>query len=259
MAENTASEKLDAEIEAFLGERFADNLSILEAEGQLRLNAFVRVQALLQVKLYWAKLKDLALRVTRSEVPISLSNLKTEEGRSYTIQGVADVIEEGDKNILYDIKTHAPDFVRRNIGRYEARLNIYAKVWSERSGSAIDGTAVIATPLPGKLRYALQDGAPEKIARALEEWNPVIPVTSDERGAQKTLDEFNKTVEAIESRHFDPAPLAELEASFPGHLPLAGRSAATATSASPATATGNTRSGSENSPLTTSLNFSETG
>jgi hypothetical protein len=216
MAESSAGEELDAEIEAFLEERFLDNLSILETEGQLRLNAFVREQALLQVKLYWAKLKDLALRVTQSEVPISLSNLKTEEGRSYTIQGVADIVEEGDKNILYDIKTHDPDFVRHNIGRYEAQLNIYAKVWAERSGSAIDGTAVIATPVPGKLRYAIQDGEPEKIARALEEWNPVIPVTSDDSGVQKTLDEFSKTVDAIESCRFDPAPLSELEASFSG-------------------------------------------
>jgi hypothetical protein len=188
MAESTMKDDLDVEIEAFLEERFADNLSVLEAEGQLRLNAFVREQALLQVKLYWAKLKDLAMRVTQSEVPISLSNLKTREGRSYTIQGVADVIEEGDKNLLYDIKTHDPDFVRNNIKRYEAQLNIYAKVWSERSGERIDGTAVIATPVPGKLRYALQDGSPEKITRALEEWDPIIPISSDDSGVESTLE-----------------------------------------------------------------------
>lgn len=169
MAESAPSEGLDAEIEAFLEERFADNLSILEAEGQLRLNAFVWGQALLQVKLYWAKLKDLALRATQSEVPISLSNLKTEEGRKLYDPRRGRCHRGGRQNILYDIKTHGPDFVRRNIGRYEAQLNIYAKIWSERSGSAIGGTAVIATPVPAKLRDAMRDGTPEKIARALEE------------------------------------------------------------------------------------------
>ncbi|HUX38085.1 MAG TPA: PD-(D/E)XK nuclease family protein [Rectinemataceae bacterium] len=207
-----ADEALDAEIEAFLEERFADNLTILETEQRLRINAFVREQALLQVKLYWRKLRDLALRVTQSELPMTLSNQRTKEGRSFTISGVADIVEEGGKNILYDIKTHDPDFVVAHRERYEAQLNIYAKIWSDRNGATIDETAVIATPLPGKLKYALSEGNQAMYRRAMEEWNPIIPIGYREENVTKTLEEFAETVDDIESCRFDPPPVAALEA-----------------------------------------------
>jgi hypothetical protein len=171
---------------------------------------------LLQVKMYWEKLKDLASRVTESEVPVTLSNQETPKGRKYTINGVVDIIEEDDERILYDIKTHDPDFVLHNKSKYEKQLNLYGSIWEKSHQKDLDKTAVIATPLPAKLRWALNEGTPAQIGNALKEWQPVIELNYDETLRDGTLEEFGVIVDKIEDCLFDPPSVEALKEKMGG-------------------------------------------
>lgn len=210
------SDDLDVEIESFIEDTFRNNVNVLETEQQLRLNAYVREQALLQVKLYWKKMRELALRVSKSEVPVTLSNQSTPENRRYTIHGVADIIEEENKTIIYDIKTHDPDYIKHNKEKYEAQLNIYAKIWKDVTGKNVDGTAVIATPVPNKIRFAIQEGNIPLLERSMAEWDPIIQLVCKEENVAETLAEFGRIVDCIENRQFDPVSLDVLNEAIAG-------------------------------------------
>ena len=90
----------DREIMQFIEQRFEDNLAVLETENQLRLNGYIKDQALKQVKLYWKKMKDTAQKVSETEVPLTLANQKTPSGRTFSIHGVVDIVQEDDETVL---------------------------------------------------------------------------------------------------------------------------------------------------------------
>jgi len=213
----------DEEIEAFIEERFYDNLAVIETENNVRLNSFVKEQALLQVKMYWKKLKELAKRVTQSEVPVTLSNLTTPTGRRFTINGIVDIIKEGESSVMYEIKTHDPDFVKHNKARYERQLNIYGSIWERVNCKKLDGTAVIATPLPPALRWALNEGTTKQLENAVAEWNPVIPLAYNDAERTDTLEEFGALVDKIEECRFDPPNVDVLKTRLAGGKTLFAR------------------------------------
>lgn len=210
------NDKLDKEIETFIEERFYDNLSVIETENKLRINSFVKEQALLQVKMYWQKLKELAQKVTQAEVPVTLSNQETPKGRRFSINGVVDIIEEDAQTVLYDIKTHDPDFVKHNKERYEKQLNIYGSIWEKVNQKELDGTAVIATPLSSKLKWAVSEGTPEQVETALNEWEPVIKMNYDENVREGTLEEFGNIVDKIQDGEFNPPSVSCLNTKLGG-------------------------------------------
>ncbi|MBN2532678.1 MAG: PD-(D/E)XK nuclease family protein [Spirochaetales bacterium] len=210
------SDDFDKDIEEFIENRFYDNLAVIETENKLRINSFVKEQALLQVKMYWEKLKELAKKVTQSEVPITLSNQTTPKGRNYTIRGVVDIIKEDNETILYDIKTHDPDFVRHNKENYEKQLNIYGSIWERINQKPLDRTAVIATPLPAKLRWALHEGTQAQIRNAVTEWEPVIPMEYNKNARDGTLEEFGEIVDNIQDCKFAPPPVVVLKTKMAG-------------------------------------------
>jgi hypothetical protein len=210
------STDIDKEIEQFIEDSFYDNLAVVETENQLRVSSFVKEQALLQVKLYWQKLKDLAQKVTESEVPVTLSNQKTPKDRTFTINGVVDIIKEDQETVLYDIKTHDPDFVNHNKKSYEQQLNIYGSIWEKVNQAQLDKTAVIATPLPAKLRWALKEGSPAQIENAIHQWQPVIDLEYNQLNCKETLEEFGRIVDSIQDSDFTPPSVDELNTKLEG-------------------------------------------
>src|SRR5690606_34205242 len=129
----------------FIRDSFYRNFELLKQEGGSSISPLTRDVALNQVLIYWHKLSELAERITDTEVPIHLSNQKSPKGRTFAIEGVVDVLREDDLTLMYDIKTHDPDFVRKNPELYALQLNVYAYVWQQLRGEPLDGTAIIAT------------------------------------------------------------------------------------------------------------------
>lgn len=198
--------QLDAEILAFIEERFADNLAVLEAEGNVRMSAYIREQALKQIKMYWKRMKETALKVTETEVPLTLSNQKTPGGKTFNIYGVVDIVQEDGETVLYDIKTHDADIVRENKAEYGKQLNIYAKIWEGIKGHKLDRTAVIATNLSSHLHHYLKehDVNDSKIDDYMKDWDPVIDMDYNSGFADETITDFAGVVDKIEDCDFKP-------------------------------------------------------
>jgi hypothetical protein len=201
----------EKEIEQFLKETFEDNYRTLRLEGGHGLTPDIKDYAYQQVLRYWQKLKQVAENVTDTEVPLVLPNRQTPEKRRHNIEGVVDILREEGRTVMYDIKTHDGDYVRANRDLYEKQLNVYAYIWQELRGQPLDETAVIATSFPEKLEKAIKVGDPDEIAKAMEEWDPVILIPFDKEHVKDTIADFGKVVDAIEDKTFAPATLEVLK------------------------------------------------
>lgn len=200
----------EEEMLQFIEDSFEENYELLRLEGGHSLSPFVKRLALDQVKLYWKKMKSLAENVSDTEVKLTLPLQKTTKGRTYTVQGVVDVIKEDDKTVLYDIKTHDVDFVRCNKQDYEGQLNIYAHIWQKNHGKELSGTSVIATGQTEDLKRAYQTKNPQRIQNALEQWLPEVPIEFNEDKVQDTIRSFSDVVDMIEEHKFAPPPIERL-------------------------------------------------
>ncbi len=163
----------DQEVEQYIRTAFAENFERLRFESGHALSAEVKQAALNQAIQYWRKLKDIACKVTDTEVRLVLPNQRTPKRRSFNIEGVVDLVREEDKTTMYDLKTHDPDYVRKNLSQYEEQLNIYAYIWQRLRGQDLDETAVISTQFPESLRKAFDSNNSEKIEQELEKWERV--------------------------------------------------------------------------------------
>jgi len=189
--------------EAKIRELFEQNYQLLRLEGGHALTEDIKEQALEQVLLYWHKLKDLAQKVTDAEVRLSLPNQTTPQGRTFSIEGVVDIVREGDVTQMYDVKTHDIDYIKENIELYEEQLNVYAYVWQELRRNALDLTAVISTSLPKSLRGALRAGNDTQVEKAVAAWDPLIPIKFDGAKVKQTIKEFGTVVDCIEDGKFE--------------------------------------------------------
>jgi hypothetical protein len=203
-------DQLQMEMEAFIRRAFEQNYEELRLESSHALAPDTKLTALHQVLLYWRTLSDVANNVTDTEVRLSLPNQKSPKGRDYAIEGIVDIVRDNDRTVMYDIKTHNAEYVRQNIEIYEQQLNVYAHVWQNLRGQALDGTAVIATDYPANVRDALASENEDELAYALSTWDPVIPIQFDLRKVQETISQFGETVDDIENGVFAPPPLARL-------------------------------------------------
>jgi hypothetical protein len=206
----------DERLEVLIEEFFAGNLRELEAEKGHALAPGVRDAALNQVKLYYRRLKDIAERVTDTEVKLSLPGQRTPAHRGFTIEGVVDIVREQDRTVLYDIKTHDADEIRANLPEYERQLNVYAHIWQELRGEQLDELAVICTRYPRAVEAALVGGSEEALGAAMTGWDPVIPIPLSRLHIEETIAEFGRTVDLIEEHRFDPPPRAALAGILPG-------------------------------------------
>ncbi|GIV76586.1 MAG: hypothetical protein KatS3mg050_0980 [Litorilinea sp.] len=205
-----------ADIEDFIRQVFEENFEALRLESGHTIAPDTKAAALNQVLLYWRKLRDIAERITDTEVHLSLPQQTTPAGREYTIEGVVDIVREDERVIMYDIKTHDADFVRANLDLYAQQLNVYAHIWQELRRQRLDETAVIATDYPDAVKRALDNPDPEALAYALERWNPVVPIHYDPAAKDRTLYEFGQVVDQIEEGRFAPPPVERLQEALPG-------------------------------------------
>src|SRR5215213_3223816 len=101
-----------AAIETRLKEIFELNFEHIRLEGGVPFTPEIKEQAWQQVLYYYRKLHEVAENVTDKEVKLTLPNLTSPEHRTYTIEGVVDIVREQDEVWMYDIKTHDAELVR---------------------------------------------------------------------------------------------------------------------------------------------------
>ena len=205
------------EVELFLREAFEENFELLRLEAGYSVTPDVKEAAFQQVLLYWRKLNGLAMSVTDTEVKLSLPQQITPEGRTYSIEGVVDIVREDQITWMYDIKTHNADDVRATLDQYEQQLNIYAHIWQSLRGQSLDGTAVIATAPTQSMRTAMRSGQDAKIAEAFEVWEPVVPIPLNNDKVAQTVNDFGQVVDRIQNREFKSASLEKLKAPIGPH------------------------------------------
>ncbi|WP_447861133.1 PD-(D/E)XK nuclease family protein [Nitrospira calida] len=200
----------DAEVEERIREFFERNHDLLRQEGGHVLAEGAKRQALDQVLCYWRKLKAIATLVTETEVKLALPGLKTPKGRPFVLEGVVDIVREGNKVLMYDLKTHEESEVRAESELYKQQLNVYAYIWKRLRNQGLDGTAIIATRLPPELREALKARAPKAINAAMAAWDPVVDLPFDEDEVARTIEDFGRCVDEIEDGKFAPPPVDKL-------------------------------------------------
>lgn len=208
------------EMEAFLRAAFEENYETLRITTGAALSPDAKEVAFQHVLLYWRKMRDVAKRVTETEVKLTLPAQKTPGGRSFGIEGVVDIVREQDETVMYDIKTHDVDSIRSNRSMYERQLNVYAYIWQHLRGQPLDRTAVISTAYPEPVKAALETGNDEKVERALAEWDPVVEIPFDELRVEETVEDFGRTVDLIEDGRYAPASLERLQSRQEGSRTL---------------------------------------
>ena len=206
----------DQEIEKRIEDVFAQNYALLKLEGGHALTEAIQKDALNQVLYYFRKLKDVARRVTDTEVKLTLPNQKTPEGRTFTIEGVVDIVREDDEVWMYDIKTHDPFYVAANKNLYEKQLNVYAYIWENLRGNPLDHTAVISTMLPDTLKEADIVGDTQRVQKELAKWEPIIEMPYNEDNVAETIRDFALTVDNIEKHCFTPPHASILDDKIAG-------------------------------------------
>lgn len=206
----------DREIEQRIREIFEENYELLRLEGGHALTREAKLDALNQVIYYWCKLKEVARRVTDTEVKLTLPEQKTPKERKFSIEGIVDIVREDNETWMYDIKTHDPEYVRGNLEFYEKQLNVYAHIWQELRKNDLNHTAVIATAYPQALKEAVQAGDLPRIEHHLSEWQPLIEIPFQKEHVAETIEDFARVVDEIEENCFEPAPLEVLQQKIEG-------------------------------------------
>lgn len=194
----------DGEVDQKIDELFKRNYEDLLAAGGHALAESARRQALEEVKWYWKKLKAIAISVTETEVKLTLPGQRTPQGRPFVIEGIVDIVRDGDQVRMYDLKTHEAAEVRTNQDLYKNQLNVYAYIWRYLRGRSPDHAAVIATRLPKTLRAALRSGDSAEINEKMASWEPVVELSIDEESIDRTIEDFGRCVDAIEEDKFQP-------------------------------------------------------
>ncbi len=200
------------ELEQFILDAFEMNFERLRLEGGHAIAPEVKRQALLQVLIYYRKLKEIAETVTETEVKLTLPQQTSPNGNKFTIEGVVDIVRDNTgSTTMYDVKTHDADFVRGNIENYDKQLNVYTHIWQKLRNQRLDSTAIIATQFPHALKKALDEDDETKIDRELGKWNPIIPIPFSAESVDSTIDQFACVVDKIEGRQFSPPSTNKLK------------------------------------------------
>lgn len=203
-----------SEIEDWIRETFERNYERLRLDGGHALNPDVKSVALEQILAYYRKLTEIAESVTDTEVRLTLPEQVTPEGRRYTIEGVVDIVRDDERTVMYDIKTHDADYVRKHVDAYEKQLNVYAFIWQNLRGQPLDQTAIIATAFPERVRDAMRSGNEAVIERELAAWNPLVDIPLDHEKVEETILGFGEVVDQIEAKNFRPPRVEVLISEF---------------------------------------------
>ncbi len=212
----------DHEIIEKIRDYFEENYEFMRLEGGHAVTEDVKHLALTQVLYYFTKLKEVATRVTDTEVKLTLPNQKTQKGRSFTIEGIVDIVRDDNETWMYDIKTHDTEYIIANKDLFERQLNVYAHIWQELRGQQLDKTAIISTSYPEGLKQAHLVNDQFRIQYELSKWEPLIELEFDQEKIEEVIEDFAKTVDCIEEKKFKPAPVEKLRDKMEGTNALFG-------------------------------------
>lgn len=204
----------EQEIQDFIEQAYEQNFDLLRLETGVAISPEVKRAGLQQVLFYWQKMRAVALNVSETEVRLSLPGQETPGERTFGIEGVVDIVREGGKTIIYDIKTHNADYVRTHMDDYADQLNVYAHIWKELQKQPLDGTAIICTEFPAEVKNALQNGDQDQLSRALARWDPLIEIAFNRRQVKDTIRAFGEVVDKIEDHEFSPPTVEKLQEPF---------------------------------------------
>jgi hypothetical protein len=205
-----------------IGELFEDNYEVMRLEGGHSITEDIKRLALNQVLFYYEKMKDVATRVTQTEVKLTLPDQKTPKGRSFTIEGVVDIVRDDDQTWMYDIKTHDPEYVIANKELYQKQLNVYAHIWQGLRGETLDQTAVISTAYPQGLKQAMLVNDLFRVKLEMAKWKPLIEIPFSQDKVAETIEDFAAIVDQIEDKDFKPAKVERLSSTMEGTSALFG-------------------------------------
>ncbi len=200
------------EDESFLQEAFEANFERLREQSGHSLAPFVKEAARQQVLLYYRRLKGLAEAVRETEVRLVLPDQESPAGRRYTLEGVVDIVGDGERTVMYDIKSYLDaDAAREHIEPHYRQLNVYAHIWAGLRGAPLDAVALIATRPTRPLSAALRSRDPVRIEAALQAWQPVLDVPVEVAVVAEVMYDFGVVVDQIEERRFSPPPMSVLK------------------------------------------------
>ena len=196
-------------IENQLRDLFEENYEFIKAEGGHSITDFIKEEAFNQVLYYFRKNIELIKKITDAEVKLTLPECHSPgDNLKYTIEGVIDIVREGDETWMYDLKTHDRFSIENNKELYRQQLNVYAYIWKNLRKNDLDNTAIVSTSLPNTLKGAIRNGNSDHIKHEMESWDPIIPLGYSEGEIESMIEEFGRTVEDIENNRFS-APEVE--------------------------------------------------
>lgn len=204
------------EMEGWIAQEYEANYERLRLEGGHSITPEIKRQGLLQVLMYFRKMREVAESVTETEVKLTLPEQTSPRGNKFTIEGVVDIIREKDVTTMYDVKTHDADYVKANREDYIDQLNVYTHIWQNLRNEKLSGTAIIATQFPKSLKRAIDSDEEEKLKKELEMWDPVIPIPFSQEKVGDTIIKFACVVDKIENREFHPPSLEKLQERIKG-------------------------------------------
>jgi hypothetical protein len=206
----------EAQIQVQIKDALELNYERLKLEGGHALTEDIRRLAIQMVLLYWKKMPEVAENITETEVKLSLPGRKTPEGRSFSIEGIVDIVKEKKETWMYDIKTHDAAYVRKNRELFEKQLNVYSYIWNELRDAPLDHTAIISLSLPEALSEAVRANDRARIEKEMTSWNPLMEIPLDDRHVKDTVKDFGHVVDAVESNEFSPASVSRLRQDYGG-------------------------------------------
>ena len=202
-----------SDIQDFIDEAFEANFERMRNDMGRSITPDVKEAARQQVRLYWEKLKELAEKVTETEVHLTLPEQRSPRGRRFTLEGVVDIVREADTTTMYDVKTHLDATAAgEDLEPFVKQLNVYAHIWQTLRGQDLDATAIITTRPTRELRQALDTKDSLRVLSAFQVWNPVIDIPFAQSTVQEVVHDFGDVVDLIEDHVFSPPPLEVLRA-----------------------------------------------
>lgn len=197
-------------------EYFEENCELMRLDWGHAITEDIKQLALTQVLYYFTKLRDVATRVTDTEVKLTLPDQHTAKGRNFTIEGVVDIVRDGDETWMYDIKTHDIAYIESNKALYGRQLNVYAHIWQELRGQPLDKTAIISTAYPEGLKQAHLLNDQFRIQYELSRWRPLVDLDFEQEKVKDVIDDFAKVVDCIEDKKFHPVSVETLQEKMEG-------------------------------------------
>jgi len=201
-----------------LFDAFEQNFTILRHEYGHAISREMKESARKVIAAYGLKFFDIANRITETEFHLCLPDQITEQGRTYSLEGVIDIVSESDRSVVYDIKTHDIEYFKNDENRVQDQLNVYAHIWQKLRMKKVDSMIVLLLSFTRELKQKigsldLCDARDIQTFQAmLEGWNPVKEFRYKEEECGRTIIDFGRTVDAIESHQFEAPDMKRLRA-----------------------------------------------